>query len=140
MADLYKPDNNNESERSEEFNDAVGLANDLQEKLKINSQVADDPVVEQEDATEQVDRDHKDEYEFKLTRSGTVPSDPLREPTPNENDWQQPLQANARKHSSANNTEQENPDQVFSLRPFKPELTGEPQITPTAIKTPVYHL
>jgi hypothetical protein len=80
--------------------------------------------------------------EFKLTRSGTVPSAPLREPTPDENDWQQPLQANARKsakHSSANNAEEENHDQVFSLRPLYPVLTGEPQIAPTVIKTPIYY-
>jgi hypothetical protein len=140
ITDLHKRDDDNESEIFEELNNAAGLANDLQEKLKIDSQVINDNVGEQKGAIERADENHKSQDEFKLTRSDIAPSAPLRDSTPDENDSQQLLQANARKHSSANNAAEENHDQVFSLRPLYLTLTGEPQAGPTAIKTPVYHL
>jgi hypothetical protein len=138
ITDLHKLDDDNESEIFEELNNAAELANDLQEKLQIDSQLVDDNIGEQKCAIEQADENHKSQDEFKLTRSDIAPSASLRDPTPDENDWQQPLQANARKHSSANNAEG-NHDQVFSLRPLYPVLTGESKAVPTAIKNPVYH-
>jgi hypothetical protein len=46
ITDLHKLDDDNESEIFDELNNAAGLANDLQEKLKIDSQVVDDIVGE----------------------------------------------------------------------------------------------
>jgi hypothetical protein len=59
ITELHKLDDDNDSEIFEELKNAAGLANDLQEKLKPDSRVADDHVGEQKDANEQVDGDHE---------------------------------------------------------------------------------
>jgi hypothetical protein len=125
VTDWHKLHDDNESKIFEKLNNAAGLADNLQQKLKIDSRVADDYVGEYKGATEQADENHKSLDKFKLTKSHIAPTAPLRDPTPDENDWQQPLQVNARKHLSANNAEEENHDQVSSLRPLYPILTGE---------------
>jgi hypothetical protein len=83
---------------SEELHNAEGLGNNLQEKLKIESPVAVKYVIN-------TDRNRNNgQDKLSLTICVARPSAPFPDWTPDENHGEDPLQANARKHSGTEQT------------------------------------